>query len=669
MELEKKWNIEPDEIRDKEVADKFMPMWNEAKSMMRQRTRGHEIFSLVSHNKSLYKDPVYSKDIQFSEGSTQAIKRKLRAQTIQRVPDGEVTTSYDKNSIEQVEIEFLFKNKVLQSEYDGRDMLKNLLRVFNASYDYGYGCVLSGFERDVDGDYRTTFNLVQWNDIYPAPDCDFIEEANWYMVREYVSQSDLKQLIDCETGEIADKTYEEKTVKYLVENQIRDGVDPRSAPLADAVNGAFKFQSIETWTLYKRGSDEFITFVPAVFAVLRRVKNYDPRKDVPLHFLILEPDPEFPLGVSSIMWTLSHQQFADAFQTVSYQTLLLALNPPVMAFGNLTSAKLSMKPRTVWNMGTNPNNKIEKFPVETTALTQYGATLQNVSANMMKNLNVMDGTIASDANTMNYSATPQGVEQQQADRTITVNQYRKAVELFFSGWANHALRSYINAMHGEHEMLVNEETRRKIWDIEIAKGEQTGGVEYESIINGDKIKIDFDKLSPELLEFRVRTGSLIESEKETQRKAIQELIIPLSQMLGNLSDENRQPFEENIMQLVQRLCELSDVDIPQQAANRIGERLIAEALQATMEQVMGQQQQLNGMQQQMGTMAQAMPPEVQQQLMQQQAEQQEIPIPEQGMPQAQPPEAAIPLPQPEVSAEFPEAGEGIATNNMPVIAQ
>lgn len=642
-ETKKKWNIDPESIRDQEVADKFYPMWNAAKAKMRERTAGHEFYTMVAHNKTLYSDPFYKRETQFSEGSTQAIKRKIRSQTIQRIPDGEIKTQFDKNSIEQVIIEFLFKNRILRSEYEGRDMLKNLIRTFNASYDYGFGCVRTGFERDIDGDYRTTYKLIQWNDIYPATDCDFIEEAEWYMVREWLSKSDLKALVDCD-GNCSDPTYEEDTIKYLLENEIRDAIDVRSAPLADAGNGAYKTESVEVWTLYKRGCDEFITFVPSILAVLRRVKNEDPRKDVPLHFLILEPDPEFPLGVSSIMWTLGHQQFADAFQSVAYQTLLLALNPPVLGYGNLTPSKMKMKPRAYWPMGTNPNNKVEKFPVETTALTAYGATLQNVSANMMKNLNITDATVASDANVPSYSATPQGVEQQKVDKTITINQYQKAVETFFSGWANHALRSYINAMGSSvHEMTVDEETRRKIWDIEMAKA-GPNGENYDSIIDGDKITVDFGKLSTSMLEFEVRAGSLIQSEREQQMKSIQELIIPLSQMLGNLSEENRGPFEQDIMQLVQRLCELSDVDIAAQTSSRISDALMQEAMQATMEQVMGQQMQIDGMQQQMGAMQQALPPEIQQQLMQQQQQPPQA-MPPEGMPApAQPGQEMPPIP-------------------------
>lgn len=652
MDCEKKWNIKPEDIKDERVGTKYAEMYRRAKSIMDQRTKGHSFFSRVSHMQSLYTE---REDI-ISEGSTQAIKRKLRAETIQRVPDGEIKTQFDKNSIEQVETEFLFQNKVLTSEYDGHDMLKNLWRTFNMSYDYGYGCVRTGFEKDLDNDYRITYKLIQWNDILPEPDCDFIEEAQWYIVREYVSYSELKALIDYDNDTVTDSTYNELTVKYLVENQVKSGIEPKSEKLADAENGVTPIESVEVRTLYWRGADEFVTYVPSCNAILRTTKNYDPRKDLPLHFLILEPDPDFPLGCSSIMWTLGQQQFADAFQTLSYQTLLLATQPPLMVFGNLTNAKIRMSPRTTWPMGTNPNNKVEKFPVETTTLTQYGAILQNIQGKMMANMNVTDGTVASDANTMSYSGTPQGVEQQKREKTITVNQYQKRVEIFFAEWANHALRSYINAMSGSMELTVDEKTRRRIFDIEESSRPEpeidmnTGDVvepSFTSIINEDKINIDFDKLSANMLEFKVRTGSLVQAETEHERDSIQQLILPISQMLSGVSEENKGVFENTILQLIGRLCELSDVDVSQQTADRFNERLLMDAMQATMDKVAEQQQQIMGMQQQLGMAPQApmgpegMPP----------MPQEEMP-PMEGMPPMAPNEA-IPPQGAEVPAELP----------------
>ena len=605
---EHRFDIKPEDIKDTTgIGQKIDEYYNRSKAQMNVRTNAFKLFTRLAHNQSLY---TTNRNTLYSEGTTQALKRKIRAQTLQRVPDGEITTQFDKNSIEQVETEFIFDSKVLTSEYDGKDMLKNLWRAFNTSYDYGFACVRTGFEKDLDGDVRISWKEIRWNDIYPAPDADFIEEAEWYVVREYISQSDIKALIDWDTETVKDKTYQEDVVKFLAEWNPKEGEEYNSIPMSDDMKGITKIESIEIRTLYMKGQDEFVTWVPSCQAVLRVVKNEDPRKDVPIHFLILEPDPEFPLGCSSVMWTLAQQQFADAFQSSAYETLLLATKPPLMATGNLMNSKIKMEPAAFWDLGNNPNNKLEKFPVETTTITQYGSILENIGSNMMKNLNITDQTIASDANVARYSGTAPGVREQSRDKTITINQYAKRVEIFFSEWANHALRSYINSMGGKVEMTVDEQTRRRIWDIEMVrdqKAQERGDKPEGSIIDGDKITVDFDKLSSDMLSFKVRAGSLIETREEEERRNIQEMLVPVSQMMGNISEGNRDAFEQNIMQMISRLFELSNIDVSAQTANRIDDKLLLQAQRATREEVMNQGQQIQQLAQMMQSQAPRQP--------------------------------------------------------------
>lgn len=625
---EKKPKLPPVELKDidkvsNEKAAKLEKKWKDGLSVHQNRTTGFKFFAKVAKNMTLFEKA--TKD-EWSEGSTQTIMRKIRSQTLQRVPDGEIVTPFEKNSIEQAVVDFLFKHKILTSEYDGKDMMKNLWKTFDNSYIYGMGCVRTGFEKDLDGDPRISYTLIPYGDVIPSPDCKAIEEADWYIIREYLPLSSLKMLLDCETGKVSDSTYDEKVVRYIVEHEIKDGGGPESMQLADEKKGVSFTKSVEVRTYYCRGADEFITYVPSINAILRKVPNYDPRKDVPIHFMILEPDPEFPYGCSSVMWTMAQQQFADAFQSTAYQTLLLSLHPPLQVFGNLANPKMKMRPNAIWPMGTNPNNKIEKFPVETTTLTGYNSILEGIGARMMNSLNITDATVASDANVPHYSATPQGVEQQRLDKTITINAYQKRVEVFFSEWANHAIRSYLNSMKGNHAITVDSKTRKRIESIEEAdRKEQELALKQmfgqdaaseaitdtgdwnESIIDGNKINVDFAMFDDAIFNFEVRTGSLIESEQETERENIQEMLVSVTQMMGNVSDQNRQAFESIVMQLILRQCELANIDISAGIASTLNEQLVMQALESTMGAVAEQQNQIGQLQQAMGMPQQGMP--------------------------------------------------------------
>ena len=154
--------------------------WKDGLAVHQNRTTGFEFFAKIAKNMSLFEK--VRKD-EWSEGSTQTIMRKIRSQTLQRVPDGEIVTPFEKNSIEQAIVDFLFKHKILTSEYDGKDMLKNLWKAFNASYTYGPACVRTGFEKDLDGDPRVSWTLIPYGDVIPSPDCKDIQEADWYIIR------------------------------------------------------------------------------------------------------------------------------------------------------------------------------------------------------------------------------------------------------------------------------------------------------------------------------------------------------------------------------------------------------------------------------------------------------------------------------------------------------
>lgn len=606
MDREKKWNIDKESILSPEYK-KVAARLSRARTQMEQRTAHHELYGLLAKNKSIHEFNIKrGKTKYFSEGSTQYILRKTLADTIQRVPDGELNTPYDKASVEHILTEYLFKNKVMWSEFEGIDMMSNLTNAFKMSFIYAFAPVRIGFEKDYDQDARISFNLEQWSDVFINPDCKDIRRPQVVYHRQYLSKDDVKALINEETGEVYDPSYNADTIKCLLDENLFTAKEYRSEKMADKLKGGTTIQSVELTTEYRRGSDEFITYCNDLKAEFRRVKNYDPRKGIPWVFLVLETDPDFPLGVSQVEFLLADQQFNDLFQTSAYKNLLLAMEPPIMVSGWETNpSSYKFEPRKIWNLGNNPNQvKVDPVKIDNSILSGWSTTREAISANMLRNLNVMDGTVANDAGT-GFSKTAPGVEAQMTTKTININQYQKRLEYFVADYANMALRIYINALGGVHEMTVDEDTRNRLMDIG-----------RDDLIDGTKISIDFDILETDLLNFQVRTGSLVELKEDQERQALNDMVQPFIQNLNGWSEENKAVIENEILlPVAKRMLELSDADISQSLADSLGGR-IAQLMMADMQtQIDGQQQQidqqgmqLNDMQNQM---AQAMPPDQQ----------------------------------------------------------
>lgn len=602
----KRWNIDKDKLKSPEIA-KMKARFDAAKSQMARRTYHHELYGLLAKNKSIHEWSVKRGNTKyFSEGSTQYILRKVLADTIQRVPDGELTTQHDKASKEHIFLQYLFDNKVMSSEIEGVDMLANLVKTFKMSFIYAFAPVRTGFERDYDDDARIKYSLEQWSDVFVNPDCTDICRPEVVYHRSYMTKDDVLALID-EDGNVYDSTYNADVIKCIIDEDMFSAKEYDSETMADKMKGSTSLQSVMLITEYRRGAKEFVTFVPALNAEFRRVPNYDPRKGIPWNFLVLEPDADFPIGVSQVEFLLADQQFNDLFQTSAYKNLLLAMEPPIMVSGWETNpSSYKFEPRKIWNLGNNPNNvKVEPVKIENAVLSNWTTTREAVAAAMVRNLNVADGTIAKDAG-VGYSKTAPGVEQQMAAKTISINQYQKRVESFVQEWAVQALRMYVNSMSGEHTLTVDESTRRRLYDI----GES-------DCIDGDKITIDFSELSADMLEFKVRAGSLVQKKEDQELEKLTTMVQPFIQNLNGWSEENRRVIENDVLlPVAMRMLELSDTDISQTLADSLSTQIAKNMMAGMQSQIDDQQSQLDGMQSQLAATQQALPPESQEQLAQ-----------------------------------------------------
>ena len=586
---EKRWNVDKGKLRSSEVA-KMHAQYDAAKSQMQRRTYHHELYGLLAKNKSIHEWSVKRGNTKyFSEGSTQYILRKVLADTIQRVPDGELVTQYDQASVEHILLEYLFENKIMVSEIEGIDMMANLTKAFKMSFVYAFAPVRTGFEEDFDGDARVKFSLEQWSDVFINPDCTDICRPEVVYHRSYMTKDDVLALLDGE-GNVKDPTYNEDAVHCVIDEDMFSGKQWESEAMADKMKGSTALQSLELITEYRRGAKEFTTFCPALNCEWRKVPNYDPRRGIPWNFLVLEPDMDFPIGVSQVEFLLADQQFNDLFQTSAYKNLLLAMEPPIMVSGWETNpSSYKYEPRKIWNLGNNPNQvKVEPVKIENSILSNWSTTREAVAAAMVRNLNVADGTVAKDSGA-GYSKTAPGVDQQVAEKTININQYQKRVENFFQQWAVQALRMYVNSMGGVHQMAVDEETRRRLYDIG-----------REDLIDGNKVSIDFDGLSVESIGFTVRAGSLIQKKEDQELDRLTAMVQPFIQNLNGWSEDNRRVIENDVLlPCAMRMLELSNTDISSTLAESLSTQIAKNMLAGMQQQMDAQQQQIDGMQAQM----------------------------------------------------------------------
>ena len=154
------------------------------------------------------------------------------------------------------------------SELEGIDMMSNLTNTFKMAFIYGFAPVRIGFEKDSDDDARIGFNLENWADVYVNPDCKDVRRPEVVYFRSYMDKDSVQALFD-DNDEVIDSTYNQDTVRYLIENDMFTGRDYDSEKLADKLKGSTGTHSVMLITEYRRGANEFITYCPSANAVFQ----------------------------------------------------------------------------------------------------------------------------------------------------------------------------------------------------------------------------------------------------------------------------------------------------------------------------------------------------------------------------------------------------------------
>ena len=149
------------------------------------------------------------------------------------------------------------------------------------------------------------------------------------------------------------------------------------------------------------------------------------------------------------------------------------------------------------------------------------------------------------------SATPQGVEAQQAMVDITTNNYQKAIESFFSHYCSYALTMYFQEMKAVKKVAPTAEARVKLFKA---------GFPTEALNDDGTLDMDFEDLATE---YRVRVvpGSLVEMEDEKQLRILNQLFVPLSQAMPAIAQSGDQQMMAQAMKamayIVSKQIELS----------------------------------------------------------------------------------------------------------------
>lgn len=451
-----------------------------------------------------------------SSGEIAGMVRRVARNVVQHAPNVEVICEFDDDGPKGILARHILKSKVIGDGEVSNEMQQNLFASVMSSFTLGFDAVVPVLKQMADGSWEMQYDSLHYRDVFPEPGVKDVRNAPEVFVRRYLTKGEVLRLIRAPQA-----GWDVAALKKLAMNN----APPRQQE--SAAHQDKKHHTIpdgyELITWYSDSGDPFLTFDASSKMLLRIEQNKDPLKRHPVHFLVLEKDPQQPLGKSQIALVFGRQEFQDLMLNGAMKMWYRNINPSLIGYGTGMNGVPNLSPGKYTNI-PNPNAKIEAFEVNTQTLLQYGAISQQNLGSMVNLVGAADQQMAASAGG-GMSATPQGVEAQQEMVDITTNNYQKAVENFFSKYCSYALTLYFQELKNVPAIKPSSDTRRELVGA---------GVPVELFDREGTLDI---KMKDMATIYRVRCvpGSLVEMEDEKQLRVLNELFIPLSQAMPALA--------------------------------------------------------------------------------------------------------------------------------------
>ena len=364
-----------------------------------------------------------------SSGETAGLVRRIARNLVQNCPNVEVISKYDDDSTQGIFSRHILTTKIIGSDEYSNDMQQNLFASVKTALTLGFDTVIPVLLQDAAGGWYMKYDAIHYRDVFPEPGARDIRDANTVYVRRYLTKGEVMSLIRDEAP-----GWDTAALRALL-TSAPYGQQHESVSRQDKKAGVVP-EGYEIITCYTSSGDPFLTFSATTKHLLRIEKNKHPMKIHPVHFLVLEKDSQQPLGKSQVELVMGRQDFQDLMLNGAMKLWYRNINPSILGYG-AANAVPNLGPGKYTQI-SNPNARIEAFEVNTQTLLQYGTISEQNLGSMVNLVGSADQQMAVQAGG-GMSATPQGVEAQQAMVDITTNNYQKAIEAFFSHYCSYAL--------------------------------------------------------------------------------------------------------------------------------------------------------------------------------------------------------------------------------------
>jgi len=386
--------------------------------------------------------------------------RSIPRQALKQLPVLSVTINGSKNSIEALVATFLLKKTAFNESTFGKGLLATLQMGAEQALTHGFApfMVATGTMYE---DFGTTMRLLNYEDVGLEPGVSDSNESDYHFVKAHLTKSRIRRILKAEKNNPNTpwniRALEELIKTDPVAREYKQS-DPKKIPGNDLGNAYEVVTRLETG----KGSTK-VTFCPQLSeAPLRVIDNRSKWGYPQVQYLVIDPAPLTPFGISRVRLASPNQNFMNIYYANTASMLLLNSNPPILKRG-MFQGPTPLRRGVTWET-TDTNANVELKTLDNGSLA-YFTQFANYFTTQINN--IMGGqslTANGGSQGAIFGKTAPGVAAGQAFMGIEANQVANILENFLRQYALVALDTLFCEQTGQGEVVLDDETSAAVND-------------------------------------------------------------------------------------------------------------------------------------------------------------------------------------------------------------
>jgi hypothetical protein len=437
-----------------------------------------------------------------ADGTTAGLIRRTPKRVIQQLPTG-IVTSEDESDWLPIIAEFILHHRIIPYASGDYDLIQKFWTTIENGLILGGQAVYTPFVKN-QGEFTTDASLVYWGDIFFQEGKKSLYSCDYFFIRSWLQPEDINQIIKSEG---AASTWDIAALKKLKKTSKDDQALTASEQKAGVDGGG-----IEIITGFQKGVGAMFYTASSNGTIIREKRNKDPRGLPPVDYFYSDVDGSNPFGRGVVELVGGMQNMIDGDLRAYKFNRALGLAPPMLVWGNVDTSQALYESEAFFDMGDDPNSRIEPLSIDTTAIREY-SNIYGLNKSQLLNLFNTGGdtSVGAEVGNPGFGRTPAAIKKQSEVMYADDNYTRKNFESFFENWAETAINVYFAEREGVEELQLDSKTANQLRKL------------GEPVDEDNKIKIDYSIPTP-TLHFRVNASTSKMNGHTEQIESLQLLI-------------------------------------------------------------------------------------------------------------------------------------------------